>query len=142
MGIVQLTLQDHESIVDLWRRAELPIKPSGRDSREAIGHQLASGSQTILGWRHGGELVGTVIVTHDSRKGWINHLAVDPAYRHQGIGTHLIEAAEGLLSRQGIMVVAALIFKENRASRAVLSRAGYTQDPSILYLSRRASKDA
>jgi GNAT superfamily N-acetyltransferase len=124
MGIVQLTLQDYESIVDLWRRAELPIK------------------QTILGWRHGGELVGTVIVTHDSRKGWINHLAVDPAYRHQGIGRHLIEAAEELLSRQGIMVVAALIFKENRASMAVLSRAGYTQDPSILYLSRRASKDA
>lgn len=142
MGIVQLTLQDYESIADLWRRAGLPFKPSGRDSRDAIGRQLAGGSQTILGWQRGGELVGTIIVTHDSRKGWINRLAVDPTYRHQGVGTHLIEAAEELLSRQGIMVVAVLISKENRTSRAVFSRAGYTGEPSILYLSKRASKDA
>jgi len=63
----------------------LHIRPKGRDSREAFEGQLASGIQTAVGIEmEQGDLIGVVLVTHDSRKGLINRLAVHPDWRRKG----------------------------------------------------------
>ena len=139
MEIAELGLDDFEQLVDLWQRAGLPFRPHGRDSREAFSHQLENGAQNVLGMFDGEKLVAAVTITHDSRKGWINRLAVDPPYRRQGFGKQLIAAAENLLHRQGIEVIAALIYEHNSASRAIFAQAGYLVDPQVLYYSKRDS---
>lgn len=90
MDLIRLGPGDYERVVELWRQAGLPIKPAGRDSKEAFARQLASDVQAILAYQIGSELIGAVVTTHDSRKGWINRLAVHPAWQRQGIGTRLI----------------------------------------------------
>lgn len=140
----QLSLEDYDDLLALWQRAGLhSLKSQGRDSREAIEQQLASGVQTILGLEVDGRLVGAVIVTHDSRKGWINRLVVDPDCRRRGYGSRLIAASEEVLRGQGVPVTAALVMSDNAASLAMFRRAGYTEvDSGIHYLTKRESEEA
>jgi ribosomal protein S18 acetylase RimI-like enzyme len=140
----QLSLDDYDNLLSLWQRAGLhSLKPQGRDSREALARQLASEVLTILGVEVEERLVAAVVVSHDSRKGWINRLAVDPDYRRRGYGTRLIEAAEVLLEGQGIPVTAALVMSDNAPSLALFQKAGYSEvDSGIHYLTKRASDDA
>ena len=138
-----LTLGDYDALLELWRRAGLhSLRPRGRDSREAIARQLASGVEAILGLEVDGRLVGAVVATHDSRKGWINRLAVDPGFRRRGYGLRLIQAAEEWLREQGMQIIAALVESDNPASFALFRKAGYVEiDPGIHYLTKRESEE-
>lgn len=142
--IRELGLDDYDEVLALWQRAGLhSLRPAGRDSRAAVARQFASGVQTILGLDVEDTLVGVIVATHDSRKGWINRLAVDPAFRRRGYGRRLIEAAETVLREQGIGVIAALVESGNDASLALFREAGYAEpDAGIHYLSKRDSDDA
>jgi ribosomal protein S18 acetylase RimI-like enzyme len=142
--IRQLGLDDYDELLALWQRAGLhSLRPRGRDSRASLARQLASGVQTILGAEVDGQLVGAVVATHDSRKGWINRLAVDPDHRRQGHGARLIAAAEEVLREQGIPVIAALVESGNIASLALFQKTGYVEiDTGIHYLTKRDSDDA
>ncbi len=142
--IRQLGLDDYEELLALWRRAGLhSLKPQGRDSRVSLAQQLTSGVQTILGLEADGQLVGAVIATHDSRKGWINRLVVNPDHRRRGYAARLIAAAEEVLREQGICVIAALVESDNPASLALFQKVGYIEiDSRIHYLTKRDSNDS
>jgi ribosomal protein S18 acetylase RimI-like enzyme len=138
----RLGLDDYESIMDLWRRSGLTsLKPRGRDSRQAFAQQLASGVQTVLGLEENGRLIAVVVATHDSRKGWVNRLTVDPDYRRQGYARRLLAAAEELFKEQGLFITVALIEDWNEASLTLFLQAGYRLNDDVYYLSKRASDD-
>ncbi len=141
--IRQLGLDDYEELLALWRRAGLhSLRPQGRDSRASLARQLTSGVQTILGLETDGQLVGAVIATHDSRKGWINRLAVAPDHRRRGYAARLIAAAEEVLREQGMCVIAALVESDNPTSLALFRKVGYVEiDLRIHYLTKRDSDD-
>jgi ribosomal protein S18 acetylase RimI-like enzyme len=140
----QLGLDDYDELMALWQRAGLhSLRPKGRDSRAALADQLASGVQTMLGLEIDGQLVGAVVTTHDSRKGWINRLVVDLEHRRRGYASRLIEQAEHVLREQGMRVIAVLVESDNPASLALFQEAGYVEiDGSIHYLTKRDSDDA
>jgi len=140
--VVTLGEEDYDAILAVWQAAGLSIRPTGRDSREAFGAQLASGVQQVFGVRVDERLAGVVVATHDGRKGWINRLAVHPDFQRQGIALDLIEAAEQWMRDQGLHVFAALVEWPNEASEGVLAKAGYTTHPDIRYFSKRDSADA
>jgi ribosomal protein S18 acetylase RimI-like enzyme len=137
--IRRLTPDDYDELMALWRRAGLhSLKPQGRDSCSALTRQLGSGVQTILGLEVGGRLAAAVVATHDSRKGWINRLAVDPAHRRKGFATRLIVEAEKLLRDQGMRVIAALVESDNPESLALFHKVGYVEiETGIHYLTKR-----
>jgi ribosomal protein S18 acetylase RimI-like enzyme len=138
-----LDVADYDRLMALWQRAGLhSLKPQGRDSRAEIAQQLESGIEKILGLEIDGQLVGCVVTTHDSRKGWINRLAVDPAYRRRGYGLRLVAAAEEMLRSQGMRIIAALIESDNPASLTLFEQAGYVEiDQQIHYVSKRESDE-
>ena len=139
-----LGIDDYDHLLALWRDAGLhSLKPHGRDSREALARQLSTGVQTIIGLEKQGALIGAVVATHDSRKGWINRLVVHPHHRRRGYGAQLITAAEEVLGEQGISVIAALVENDNPASLALFQRVGYVDaGRDIHYLSKRDSDEA
>jgi len=141
--IRRLSLDDYDELLALWRRSGLhSLRLQGRDSRASIARQLASGVQTILGLEVDSQLVGTVLVTHDSRKGWLNRLAVDPDHRRKDHAARLIAAAEELLHEQGIHIIAALVEHDNAPSLALFQKAGYAEiDSGIHYMTKRDSDD-
>jgi len=136
-----LTVNDYDAILALWQKAGLDtIRPQGRDSREAFADQLAHG-QVVLGLEDEGRLVACVVITDDTRKGWINRLAVDPDFRRQGLAARLIAEAEQALREKGIHVFAALVEHENMASLSLFQRESY-KTHNVMYISKRDDEGA
>ncbi len=135
--IRDIRLEDYDVLIALWEEADLPYKPRGRDSREAFARQLEQKSSMYLVAEVDGRIVGSVLGTHDGRKGWINRLAVLPAYRRRGIARRLVEGVEQRLEAQGIEIVAALIEDWNEISMRTFEHLGYRRQPGILYFSKR-----
>jgi GNAT superfamily N-acetyltransferase len=135
-----LTIDDYDAIIRLWKQAGLEsVRLEGRDNRDAFAAQLAAG-QKIIGLEDGGQLIGTVVVTHDTRKGWINRLAIHPDHRLRGYAAKLIAAAEQEVRAAGLQIFAVLIEADNKASRELFAREGYkTHD--VVYMSKRDSDD-
>lgn len=141
MEIRRLTIKDYEEIVKLWSKARLPFKPEGRDSKEAIAEQMKINPDFFLGAFEGNHLVGTVIVSCDTRKGWINRLAVDPDRRQRGIAKALIGESESTLRERGIRIFCALIEDYNTVSKKLFSECGYIEHQDIMYFSKRDSDE-
>jgi ribosomal protein S18 acetylase RimI-like enzyme len=138
----RLTIDDHAAILALWQRAGLhSIRPEGRDSRSEFAWQLEHG-QLAIGLEEGDQLIGVVLVTHDTRKGWINRLAIDPDYRRKGYGEQLTHAAEEALREGGMKVIAAFIEEGNEPSLALFEKLGYAVHQNIYYVSKRDSVEA
>jgi ribosomal protein S18 acetylase RimI-like enzyme len=135
-----LTVDDYDAIIRLWKEAGLEsARLQGRDSRDAFAAQLAAG-QRVIGLEDAGQLIGAVLVTHDTRKGWINRLAIHPDHRRKGYGTELIAAAERELREMGFRIFAVLIEADNNASQELFAREGYKAH-DIVYMSKRNSDD-
>lgn len=125
-------VDDYDSIIKLWQRAGLPYEPEGRDSREALKSQIQRSGRLIF-VAEDGALIGIVLGSHDGRKGLINRLAVDPAFRRRGLAEQLIRVAEEALKAEGIRIVAAQIEDHNLASMALFKRLGYVERRDIIY---------
>ena len=141
MEICNLTIDNYEEMVKLWSRAKLPFKPQGRDSKEAIEAQMKENPEFFLGAFEGNSLIGTVVISCDMRKGWINRLAVDPEYRLRGVAQALIAESEKILRKHGIKIFCALIEDYNVASKKLFKKLGYVEHRDIIYFSKRENEE-
>ncbi len=125
LRIRPLRLRDYDQMISLFRTCSLDPKIRGRDSRPAIARQLRSHRSAYLGAIDGDRLVGTVLGTHDGRKGWMNRLAVHPSYQRRGVARRLVRACEQALRSRRIEMFCAPIDTDNAASKAVFRSLGY-----------------
>ncbi len=139
MTIREFRPADYDRVMELWAEGGLPLKPEGRDSRENIVRQIGLANVRFLVAEvgEGSRVVGTVLATHDGRKGWINRVAVDAALRKRGLGARLVREAEQWLESQGLDILACLIEDDNAVSMAVFGKLGYKKHPEIIYFAKR-----
>ena len=146
MKIKEITIRkfhvtDYEDVVQLWSEAGIHYKPNGRESHPRMEKEIQTGQAIFLVALADKRIVGVVLGTHDSRKGWINWLAVAKEFRRQNIAFKLVSAAETRLKEQGIEVIACLIESENSISRTFFSKIGYSKAP-VEYFSKKQFPDA
>ena len=139
MKIRSLAIADYDEIVALWKRAELPFKPSGRDRKDSVQAQMAADPDFFLGAFEDNRLVGVVVATSDGRKGWINRLAVDPDFRRMGVAEKLIAEAEKVLHKHGLRMFCALIDDDNKSSKQLFKKCGYKEHRDIVYFRKKPS---
>jgi len=139
----RLTASHYPALLELWTEAGLPLKPQGRDSEDEYRRQLPLPQLAFFGLfdRETDELVATILVSHDGRKGWLNRLAVQPDYRRRGLGRRLIDHAEEWLREQDIGIYACLIEGGNDTSLATFKSCGYLDFDGIHYLTKRIKPD-
>jgi N-acetylglutamate synthase len=128
---------DYKLLVGLWKKAGLPYKPGGRDSEESIENEVLLDCNLFLFARVDDKIVGSILATHDGRKGWINRVAVIPEYRRQGIARKLVEEGEKWLESKGIYIYACLIESYNIDSLESFKKLGYIPFEGIHYLTKR-----
>ena len=137
-----VTIEDYDAMIELWKRANLPFKPKGRESKRMVEKQMEAFPELFIGAFHEGKLVGVVIGSYDGRmKGWINRLAVDLQYRRKGVAQQLVKAVEKVLEERGATIFCALIEAPNNESLGLFRRMGYVSHKEVMYVTRRKSKD-
>lgn len=139
--IRQLEISDYDDLISLWHKTDLPYRPKGRDSRDAIAVELKRPETCFLGMFGDDKLIGVIVGTSDGRKGWINRLAIDPDYRGQGLAIILIDECEKFLFGLGLKIIAALIEDYNKPSKALFKKVGYKFASDIQYFTKRTSDD-
>jgi ribosomal protein S18 acetylase RimI-like enzyme len=139
MQFRRLTISDYDEIVGLWSKACLPFKPEGRDSKESMVKQMAVNPDFFVGAFEDGRLVGTVVLSSDTRRGWINRLAVDPDCRRRGVAEALIGESERILRNHGVKIFCSLVEGSNKPSKALFRKCGYVEHTAISYFSKRES---
>lgn len=140
--IQQLTIDDYDSIIRVWRRAGMPYKPRGRDSREMIAAEMSRDYCAHFGLFVEKKMIGVGIANFDGRRGWINRVAIDPDFRGKGLAGLLIEAGESFLRKIGAVVICALIEEMNTPSMDCFVKSGYSCEPEIKYFTKRDSPDS
>lgn len=136
--IRRFEINDYREVIRLWKMVQLPMKLKGRDKRENIEKEISRPDLTIfLVAVNEDGVIGTIIGTHDGRKGWINRLAVHPDYQRQGMARELVQEVENQLNKSGIDITACLIEGYNQDSMGFFLKIGYIKHRDIFYFSKR-----
>ena len=141
ISIRPFRMSDYDHAIELWREGELPCRPQGRDSRERIEEEMKRGRSIFLVAELNGKVAGTILATHDGRKGWLNRLAVAEEFRRRGLARRLVTEAERRLGAMGLDIIAGLIEADNGVSLTVFERLGYERS-DVVYFSKRKGTGA
>ena len=101
MHLREATPADHAALHALWARTP-GIQLRAEDDRAPFCTYLARNPGLSLVAEAEGAIVGSLLAGHDGRRGYLQHLAVDPQHRRRGIATALIAAVLARLAAQGI----------------------------------------
>ncbi|MCK5309993.1 MAG: GNAT family N-acetyltransferase [Thermoplasmata archaeon] len=133
--------EDYDVIIDVWNRAGLPFRPIGRDSPEEIKRQIKLDPEMFLGAFVKSQMIGMIMGSYDSRKGWLNRLAVIPEHQGKGIARALVQEMEKRLKERGFRIIATMIEDGHEGSMELFKKAGYIVHNDITYLTKRESSD-
>lgn len=136
-SIRRMRAEDYPDVAAIWDEAGLPYQPRGRDSEKRIQEQLRKECCIYLVAESGGAVIGSLLITHDFRKGWLNRLAIRPSWQGRGVARELVRRAEEMLLSLGVRIYAAQIHSHNLESRQLFSRLGYQEHEDIVYCSKR-----
>jgi len=135
--------EDYAELARIWVDAGLPFKGRGRDGRDQLARQIASGAVFVLVAEDAGRILGAVLGSHDGRKGWLNRLAVIPEYRRApvGVAVRLVAASEERFRALRLEIFACLIEDESVDSRRLMERLGYRRIDDIGYFAKKLRPD-
>lgn len=95
------TVNDHAQLYALWQRSE-GICVRDEDAYAPFCRYLQRNPQLSLVLELDGRVVGSLLVGHDGRRGYLQHLVVDQPWRGRGYARALLEEARVRLAAQGI----------------------------------------
>ena len=135
LSIREFRIEDYNEVVSLWQQAELPLRPG--DELEDIKLKLNRDPELFLIAEEKHQIVGVVIGAWDGRRGWINHLAVKPAFQRRGIASALIDELEKRLTVKGARMVNAQVYRVNTKSLAFFKARGYEIHSDRIMIGKR-----
>jgi len=101
MNYRNLQISDYDGVVALWRGCGgLSLRDA--DSREGMEKYLRRNPGLSFIAEDETGIRGTLMAGHDGRRGYIQHLAISPGIRRQGVGARLVELCLGALGAEGI----------------------------------------
>jgi ribosomal protein S18 acetylase RimI-like enzyme len=132
--VAAMTSTDFDEVEALWKATPgVGLYPG--DDREAIIRFLKRNPGLSFVATTGGRLVGAVLCGHDGRRGYITHLAVDAAFRREGIGRRLVERCLSALRAEGIEKAHLFVFEDNEGGRAFWQRLGWNERNDLITMS-------
>ena len=123
-------MDDELEVIQLWKKV-FPETPLHNDPLRDIQRKLKIQPGLFLVAVKEHLLVGTAMAGYDGHRGWIYYLAVDPAYRRNGIGTALMKKAEGLLAQMSCPKLNLQIRADNSDLQAFYEKLGYSVEERI-----------
>lgn len=132
MKIRPMIISDYEDVYSLWMSCTGMGLNNLDDSKEGIERFLNRNPDTCF-VAEDEKIVGVIMTGNDGRRGYIYHTSVNPEYRHQQIGTKLVNASLTALSEQGINKVALVVFNRNETANAFWEKQGFSVRNDLVY---------
>ncbi|YAF62614.1 GNAT family N-acetyltransferase [Pseudomonas sp. E102] len=98
-----------------------------QDARFLRGVLLQETTTAYMAFDAMGEVVGAVIGGMLGTRGTINHLAVSPRHRTQGLGQRLVEAASADMKRVGVLRMFLFVDDANLAGKRFWAAQGFCE---------------
>jgi ribosomal protein S18 acetylase RimI-like enzyme len=125
-----LQITDHQDLIVLWRNCD-GISLRDADSRQGMQKYLERNPGLSFVAEADARIVASLMAGHDGRRGYIQHLAVDPEQRNQGIAGRLLELCLQALQAQGIVKSHVHVLNSNQLGRDFWSRRGWIHRDEI-----------
>lgn len=116
---------DYQPVHDLWFSMEKGVRVGRSDTPVEIEKKIARDPDLFLVAECDGKIVGSVIGGYDGRRGLIYHLAVDAAFRGQGIGSRLMDDVESRLRGKGCLKCYLLVAHDNYEVESYYEQRGW-----------------
>ncbi len=129
---------DESAVVTLWQACGLTR--SWNDPRKDIARKLAVGAELFLVGELDGAVMASAMGGYDGHRGWVNYLAVHPAYQRRGCGQALMRSIEQALYERGCPKINLQIRTSNTAALSFYRAVGYAQD-EVVSMGRRLIAD-
>lgn len=126
---------DYEAALDLWKRCE-GMGLSAADEPCAFKRFLARNPETCFVAVEEGQVIGTVLGGSDGRRGYLYHLAVDPAKRKRGIGKALVDHCLTAMQAAGIQKCHLLVMGTNLSGQQFWLHEGWKFHSKIVLMSK------
>lgn len=122
----EMTMADYPAVRAMWD-AEPGIKVSGVDEPEPIQRLLERSPGISLVAERDGVIVGSVLGSQDTRRGYVHHLVVAPTARGTGLGRRLMEEVLARFAAAGIPKVHLFVLKTNPDVESFYRHLGWTE---------------
>jgi ribosomal protein S18 acetylase RimI-like enzyme len=124
----EFSIDNYDAALQLWQRVE-GVEVAEGDDREGIAQFLARNPGLSRVAIDGSAIVGVVLCGHDGRRGYVYHLAVDPAYRGRKLGKRLLDECLDGLRHAGLKRALILVASDNPGGRKFWQRSGWEEVP-------------
>jgi ribosomal protein S18 acetylase RimI-like enzyme len=138
MQIRPFQIADEPAVIALWEECRL-TRP-WNDPHKDIARKLALQPELFLVGAVNEAVIATVMAGYEGHRGWVNYLAVAPAFRGQGFARALMQHVEELLLRRGCPKVSLLVRTSNPEVIDFYRHLGYSQD-EVVSLGKRLIAD-
>jgi ribosomal protein S18 acetylase RimI-like enzyme len=138
MEIIEYREKDAQAVIELWFKCNL-IVPSN-NPRQDIERKLKVDRKLFLLGLLKGKIIASVMGGYEGHRGWINYLAVDPAYRRHGYGRRIMEEVERRIHAKGCPKINLQVRTSNDAVIKFYRSLGY-EDDNVIGLGKRLEED-
>jgi ribosomal protein S18 acetylase RimI-like enzyme len=129
MHIRPFHIADAPPVVALWE--ECGLTRPWNDPHKDIARKLAVQPELFLVGVIDSAVMATVMAGYEGHRGWVNYLAVAPAFRRRGLARALMQHVEDLLIRRGCPKLSLLVRTSNPEVVDFYRQLGYTQDAAV-----------
>ena len=129
MDIRPFQPSDEPAVVALWKECDL-TRP-WNDPHKDIARKLAVQPELFLVGVADGAIVASVMAGYEGHRGWVNYLAVAPAFRSRGFARALMQRVEEQLLERGCPKLNLQVRDSNQEAIAFYRHLGYVQHASV-----------
>ncbi len=134
MEIRSFAVEDEKAVIELWQKCNLVR--SWNNPESDIKRKLKVNPELFLIGILDGKIVATAIGGYDGHRGWVNYLAVDPAYQKKGFGRQLMAEIEKRLLALDCPKINLQVRSGNTSALEFYRKIGY-QDDNVVSLGKR-----
>ena len=118
--------EDEKAVVELWEKCDL-VRPWNNPELD-IRRKMKVNPELFLVGTLDNRIIATAMGGYEGHRGWVNYLAVDPAYQRQGLGRQIMDEIEKRLLELGCPKINLQVREGNTSALEFYNRIGYKDD--------------
>jgi len=135
VSLREMTVADYPAVRSSWE-AEPGINLSSVDTLASVGRLLSHSPGISLVAEKDKRIIGSLLGSQDTRRGYVHHLVVDPAFRGFGLGRLLMEKVLSCFVAAGIPKVHLFVMRSNPEVLEFYRHLGWKERTDLIMFSR------